>query len=116
MIKSFKENFTYENRIDESKRIKIKYPERIPVIVEKSSSSDISQVDKQKYLVPNDLSVAQFIYVIRKRIELPQEQALFLFVNNTLPHSSSLMSQIYHDHVDDDGFLYVRYEGETTFG
>ena len=38
-----------------------------------------------RYLVPSDLSVGQFVYVIRKRIKLPPEKAVFLFVNNALP-------------------------------
>lgn len=42
--------------------------------------------------------------------------AIFVFVNNTLPPASSLMSQIYNDHKDEDGFLYVTYSGESTFG
>lgn len=29
---------------------------------------------------------------------------------------AALMSSIYEDHKDDDGFLYVTYSGENTFG
>jgi len=35
--------------------------------------------------VPADLSVGQFTYVIRKRIRLPPEKAIFIFVNNYIP-------------------------------
>jgi GABA(A) receptor-associated protein len=38
-----------------------------------------------RYLVPADLSVGQFVYVIRRRISLPPEKAIFIFVRNTLP-------------------------------
>jgi len=60
--------------------------------------------------------VAQFIFVIRKRIELETEQALFLQVNNKLPPVAQLMSQLYQTDKDEDGFLYVTYSGESTFG
>ena len=30
-------------------------------------------------------SVAQFMYIIRRRINLPSEKAMFLFVNKVLP-------------------------------
>src|SRR4051794_22645777 len=40
---------------------------------------------RYRYLVPADLSVGQFVYVIRKRIKLKPEKAIFIFVNNTLP-------------------------------
>ena len=69
-----------------------------------------------RYLVPSDLTVGQFVYVIRKRIKLEPEKAIFIFVNNTLPSTAALMSQIYKDHKDEDGFLYVTYSGENTFG
>jgi len=35
--------------------------------------------------VPADLTVGQFVYVIRKRIKLSPEKAIFIFVNNVLP-------------------------------
>ena len=31
------------------------------------------------------LAVAQFMYIIRRRINLPSEKAMFLFVNKVLP-------------------------------
>lgn len=42
-------------------------------------------IDKKKYLVPADLTVGQFVYVIRKRIKLSPEKAIFIFVNEILP-------------------------------
>jgi GABA(A) receptor-associated protein len=38
-----------------------------------------------RYLVPADLSVGQFVYVVRKRIKLSAEKAIFVFIDNTLP-------------------------------
>lgn len=38
-----------------------------------------------RYLVPADLTVGQFVYVIRKRIKLSAEKAIFIFVDNVLP-------------------------------
>jgi GABA(A) receptor-associated protein len=55
------------------------------VICEKADKSDISDIDKKKYLVPSDLTVGQFVYVIRKRIKLSSEKAIFIFCNNSMP-------------------------------
>eukprot|EP01003_Olkasia_polycarbonata_P006902 NODE_761_length_706_cov_1107.564688_g693_i0.p1 GENE.NODE_761_length_706_cov_1107.564688_g693_i0~~NODE_761_length_706_cov_1107.564688_g693_i0.p1 ORF type:complete len:124 (-),score=18.81 NODE_761_length_706_cov_1107.564688_g693_i0:262-633(-) len=107
---------TVEKRKSESQRIRQKYPDRIPVICEKVDGSDIPDIDKKKYLVPNDLNVGQFVYVIRKRIKLPPEKAVFLFVNNALPPTAALMSHLYESHKDEDGFLYIKYSSENTFG
>ncbi|KAK3085688.1 hypothetical protein FSP39_007242 [Pinctada imbricata] len=86
------------------------------VIVEKDPKSHIQDIDKRKFLVPNDISVAQFMWIIRKRIQLPSEKAIFLFVGKVLPQSSASMGQVYEEHKDEDGFLYIAYSGENTFG
>ncbi|RYH29788.1 hypothetical protein EON65_07375 [archaeon] len=73
-------------------------------------------MDKKKYLVPSDLTCGQFVYVVRKRLKLPSEKALFLFVNGSIPPTSALMSGIYEQHQDKDGFLYMSYSEENVFG
>lgn len=105
-----------EKRSAEAARIREKYPDRIPVIVEKAEKSDIPNIDKKKYLVPADLTVGQFVYVIRKRIKLSAEKAIFIFIDNVLPPTGAIMSAIYDEKKDVDGFLYVTYSGENTFG
>ncbi|KAF4323698.1 hypothetical protein BBO99_00001488 [Phytophthora kernoviae] len=105
-----------EKRQAEAQRIRSKYPDRIPVICEKADRSDIPDIDKKKYLVPADLTVGQFVYVIRKRIKLSPEKAIFIFINNVLPPTAALMSNIYEEQKDVDGFLYITYSGENTFG
>ena len=112
----FKKKFLFDNRLAESKRIKEKFPGRIPVIVERGPRSSVPVIDKNKFLVPSDLTVGQFIFIIRKRLTLSPETALFLYINNTLPTTSSLMRELYSKHQDIDGFLYVQYTGENTFG
>ena len=76
----------------------------------------LKDIDKKKFLVPSDLTIGQFIYVIRQRIQLAPTQALFLFVNNTLPATISPISVIYENNKNEDGFLYIEYNSEETFG
>ncbi len=113
---TFKHNNSFEKRSEESSRIIQKHPERVPIIVCKNNKDNLPDIDKQKYLVPNDMSIGQFIYVIRKRINLDSDQALFVLINNTLQPSNKLLKEIYDNNKDDDGFLYVIYSSENTFG
>jgi len=108
--------FTIEERCRESKRVIDKYNDRVPVICEKSIYSNLPDIDKKKYLVPIDLTIGQFLYVIRKRINISSDQALFVFVNNTVPTTGALLSQVYKENKDEDGFLYFTYTGESVFG
>lgn len=112
----FKSAHTFEQRKREAERILAKYPDRIPIIVENAPKSNIPEIDKHKYLVPADLTVGQFVYVIRKRIRLEAEQALFVFINGEIPQTITLMSDLYEKHKDVDNFLYFLIHGESTFG
>jgi GABA(A) receptor-associated protein len=126
MRSKFKDEHPFEKRKAEAERIRQKYADRIPVrpspllcvyhifnkfqvICEKVEKSDIATIDKKKYLVPADLTVGQFVYVIRKRIKLSPEKAIFIFVDEVLPPTAALMSSIYEEHKDEDGFLYITY-------
>ena len=66
------------------------------VIVERAPKSRIADLDKKKYLVPNDLTVGQFYFLIRKRIQLRAEDALFFFVDNVVPPTSATMGCLYN--------------------
>eukprot|EP00605_Chrysophyceae_sp_TOSAG23-4_P003046 GSChrysophyteH1.ASY1.ANO1.3351.1 assembled CDS len=115
----FKAQSSEEDRKEESRRILEKYPERVPCIVELSDSnkSDLPEVDKKKYLVPRDLTCGQFMYVIRKRLKLSAEVSIFLYVDGgNVPATAALISQVYDEHKDPDGFLYMTYGGESVFG
>ena len=115
----FKTEYTFQQRFNESSRVMNKYPDRIPIICEKMNNNknkDFPTIDKSKYLVPKDLTLSQFIYVIRNRMKLPSEKAIFLFVGGKIPPSSELILNIYSLHKDQDGFLYITYSGENVFG
>lgn len=118
MSYNFKRTYSFTDRLKESKRIMNIYPDRLPVICERSenASYDCPFIDKKKYLIPRDLTVGQFLYVIRNRLKMPAEKALYIFINGTIPATAHHMDIIYEFYKDDDGFLYISYTFENTFG
>ncbi|BAS79016.1 Os02g0529150 [Oryza sativa Japonica Group] len=53
----------------------------------------------------------------KRKLHLPPGTALFVFVNNTLPQTAQLMGSVYESYKDEgDGFLYLCYSSEKTFG
>ena len=114
-VTSFKDNHPFDKRLQESTRIMEKYPNRIPVIVQRANMH-VKEIDKKKYLVPRDLTMGQFLHIIRKRIKLESHKAIYLFVNGTVAPSSKLIDEIYNEHHDKDQFLYINYCMESTFG
>lgn len=116
-VNSFKQRINEKERKLEADRIHQKYPNRIPTIVEKSQyCKDLIDIDKNKYLVPQDITMSQFIFIIRKRLKFPPEKALFLYINNNVITGHRTIGAIYDENHDDDGFLYIEYSSENTFG
>jgi len=115
-MSSYKQTRSFEERNEMSKRMMQKYPDRIPVIIEKAKDGDTENLPKIKYLIPRDFTIAQFMTVLRKKIELSEKKSIFLYTDNGIPPSSESISQLYNDQVDGDGFLYMKYATENTFG
>ncbi|KER27580.1 hypothetical protein T265_05397 [Opisthorchis viverrini] len=91
----YKEEHPFEKRLEEGEKIRNKYPNYVPVIIEKSPRARVADLDKNKYLVPSDLTVGQFYFLIRKRVSLEPDAALYFFVDNTIPPTSATMGALY---------------------
>ena len=89
--------------------IKSKYQDRIPVIVEGI------KIDKQKYLVPNDFTVSQFVYVIRRKLSLKPEQGLYCLIKyencSVIPKHSDLLIMY-----EKNDYLHFYFCVENVFG
>jgi len=117
--KSFKSENSLERRRQLAGKIRVLYPDRLPVIVERGANSSVPDISKKKFLAPADMAVSKFFTEVKKQLQMVGDSslAIFLFVDKTvLPPSALLMSQIYEKHKDEDGFLYITYSGENTFG
>ena len=104
-------------RVKKSQLILEKYPDRVPLIIQPSKTDrDAYPIDKSKYITPRDLSLLQLQQIIRKRIHFPAEKAMFMFINNKIFPITSVIGPVYDANKDTDGFLYVTYCQESTFG
>lgn len=113
----FKQKHSIAKRMNESARILQKFSDRIPVICEKNPyNNTLDYIDKNKFLVPLDLNVAQFIIIIRNRLKLTPNHAIFLSVGDIIPGPMSTIADLYYTYKEDDGFLYINYSAENTFG
>ncbi|KAH0936488.1 hypothetical protein HID58_013605, partial [Brassica napus] len=97
----FKSEHPLERRQIEASRTRDKYPDRmkcmLQVIVEKAERSLMFPISTRKiqYLVPDDLTVGQFV----------NNECLYMY-----------LCSCNDENKDEDGFLYMTYSGENTFG
>jgi len=92
--------------------------ELVPIIVEKyKKERNLPHIDKVKFLVPQDLTLSQLSTILRNRLEISSTESFFLFVSGkSLPSLSTSVAELYRDHSDEDGFLYVSYASQEAFG
>jgi len=94
-----------------------KYPDRIPIHIEKGDNKIKQSLKKRLYLVPGDLTMGQFMYIIRKQLKLPPEDAMFIFCGYSIIPASAILSEIYDKYKDKEtGHIKMKYYKEAVFG
>lgn len=108
-----------ENSIEKRKadfmKIKSKYFNKIPVIVECPNR----EIKKSKFLMEEDQSVADLIIAFRKLEVILPHEALFVFTYNPEPvivNGQQSIGEVYSHYKQEDGFVYFHILKENTFG
>eukprot|EP00045_Choanoeca_perplexa_P022555 m.9907 g.9907 ORF g.9907 m.9907 type:complete len:129 (+) comp9529_c0_seq1:205-591(+) len=116
----YKQKHDFGSRKHEADRIRKKYPEQYPIVVLRGKRCTLPPLDKNKFIVSGDMTLAQFHHVIRSRSKLSASQSIYVYVETSgklsIPETSKTMSQLYAEHRDEDGFLYVTYYHDDAFG
>uniref|UniRef100_A0A8C3P960 Microtubule-associated protein 1 light chain 3 gamma n=1 Tax=Chrysemys picta bellii TaxID=8478 RepID=A0A8C3P960_CHRPI len=75
-------------------------------------------LDRTKFLVPQELTMGQFVTIIRNRMALSSTQSFYLLVDGSrsLVSMSLTMTEVYTLNRDEDGFLYMTYASQEMFG
>ncbi len=94
--------------------LKAQYPEKLPVILE-SKTIDLT---RNKYLVPDSITVTKFLIEIRKHISSTSAEAAYYLITskNIVLCPTEEMSLVHVKHQETCGFLYLHIEKENTYG
>ena len=63
------------------------------------------------------MNIYHLTLLIRNRIKLDKHQALYIFINGKdLMKSDTSIRELYDRHKDQDGFVYINYYEQSSFG
>lgn len=111
----FRKSYPLEKRISVCQALTEKYKDKIPIIVSKGKKT-APELIKNKFLVPSDVTLGKFLYELRKHMAVNNYEGIFIFINNTIPPTNMNMGELHEKFKADDGFLYITYSTENTFG
>ena len=114
----YKKDFDKEKRIEQCKALLIREPDKIPIILEKAPDCKLEPLKKKNFLIKKNLSITKFIDLIRKKMQLKEEEALFLSAKGKYSITGEkTIADLYKNYKDkEDGFLYIVYSSVEVFG
>ena len=115
---SYKINNNLKTRKKQYSKLAAEHPDKVPIILERDINCTINKPIKSKYILSKGITMSEFVKIIREKLELKPERAIFLLVNGK--HSVTLseeLGNIYNKYKDEnDGFLYMSYSEEIVYG
>ena len=112
-------DLSFAQRVAEYDRIKSHRMHHVPAILV-AGTPDTPAMDKDRFLLPKELTFGQLMIVVRRRLfgrqQMESATALFLLCNNKLVSMTERVGDVYQELRCDDGFLYIRYSIENVFG
>jgi GABA(A) receptor-associated protein len=127
-MSEFRKRFKFEERKEITDKILTKYDDKCPLYLSFDSQLNLKSLKNyNRYIVTSNLTLGQFLLIVKKKINIDATESLTLFIeiydkNNSkmkdsiiAPLSSSIDS-VYNINKNDDGFLYMRLVKENVFG
>ena len=118
--RAFQTTYTLEARRCFAQRCTDNHPGKIPVYVYVHGSyRKIIELRSNKYVVAGNYTVADFKHMVTRNLQaaLKPSYAVLLFTDSgEMPGPTTLLLELYDQHVDADGILYIQLAGENTFG
>jgi GABA(A) receptor-associated protein len=98
-----------------------KHPNRIPIVI---SSKSFKEHNVNRFIVPIDMTVNQFMLILRNKTKIISTEAIFIFVkdykkgnkNDIIAPVSETIGSLYDKYKDDKLILNLFYEKEAVFG
>ena len=92
---------------------------KIPIIIDlydEPDTKDRIKLNNHKFIVSKYILVSEFIFKLRKNLNINSYESIFLISNNNLLNTNDLLNSVYEKNKDQDNFLYIIITIEKIFG
>ena len=114
-VRDFKDRVPKDLRRAKAQSLMAQHPGKYPLVLVKDSKSRIAFKVSQ-YMVNGELTICNFLYSLRRSINMPKNRGLYLFLSEIMPMLNSKIAELYERFADDDGFLYFSYSDQEDKG
>jgi len=123
----FAQKHSFVQRRKQSTAVLKKYGDRVPIVIQPQPGClNAPWLDGSKFLVPKTQTIASLLCHIREKMALKSEIGLFFLVGTSANSATKeqyaliggcdMVGLLYTQYAKDDGFCYVYYSEESTFG
>jgi GABA(A) receptor-associated protein len=114
--KDIKNDIKDEDIINALNLLHDKYPNQIIISCTKQTKNTKYTLEKTKFFLSKQYKVSNFISSLRKKLNLKEQENIYLFVNNILLKGDMIFEELYDKHKSNDGMLHIKYHNLETFG
>ena len=109
---------SFTARRKECVHLKSKYPDRAPFVIKRHlNSKNIADLEQSRFMLLKDQPMGMVIKLVRERLSLSPKESLYFFVKDGVVLSASMtVAEVYQLYTDEDGFAYLTYATQETFG
>jgi hypothetical protein len=114
--------YSHCDRVQESKKLRNLYPNKIGVIVEPDSSfvkiGELDSMQTYKYILDHDYKMLHLMIHLRKVLFIDSNESMFLFAGDNsdyVPNLSETVKRVADKCISSDGFLYITFTKEDAF-
>lgn len=111
------------DRLKDSKKLRNVYPDKIGVIVEPDTSfinmGGDNLMKTFKYILDYDYKLINLMIYLRKILFIEPSDSIFFFAGDNsqyIPNLSDTIGKIANKCISSDGFLYITFTKEESFG
>jgi len=93
-----------------------RYPDTVLIKATRGRGCTLPALRRSHLMVPKTLTVGHLLHILRNRLAISADVAVFLFVDGVIPPCSQLIGHLDASNREEHDILHIEYASENAFG